>query len=336
MNGLVGHVVDQNFITHEDMVKASILWDMEEYRLENGPIFGHLHAIHTSHIQFAHSSRSCGVFKKGKTPNNAYVLASVETDGLFTHNGLSVTSDELLVLTEEDNVDYTASSAFTIVIMTIEKDFFESQFKSHFDKPFIYDKEHKRMQVKKNFGTVLREKGRKILTELMPQSKALQDDLVFHDSTEQDILKLIFKSIDFNKERKKILESEIHANEVRKHIEHHYRENLSLRDVYDSIKFSDRTLSASFHALFGFSPKQYLTHYRLGKVHHSLLVNDYNKTSVESIAYDHGFSHMGRFSNAYKTMFGRTPSTTLRESFPTSPSLLLCLLQNSICPPKTS
>lgn len=73
------YIVYQNFVSHENIVRFSILWQMEEYRLENGPIEGHLRAVHTSHIQLAHSFRSRGIFKRGKSPKNAYVFASVQT-----------------------------------------------------------------------------------------------------------------------------------------------------------------------------------------------------------------------------------------------------------------
>ena len=36
--------------------------------------------------------------------------------------------------------------------------------------------------------------------------------------------------------------------------------------------------------------------------------------SVSSIAYACGFSHLGRFSDAYRRRFGESPSVTLRKA----------------------
>lgn len=86
MDGLLGHVINLNFISHTAMTKAALLWQLEEYQLENGPFKGFIHAIHTSHIQLAYSLRSHGIFHKGKIPEDAYVFASIWSKGLLTHN----------------------------------------------------------------------------------------------------------------------------------------------------------------------------------------------------------------------------------------------------------
>jgi hypothetical protein len=40
---------------------------------------------------------------------------------------------------------------------------------------------------------------------------------------------------------------------------------------------------------------------------------DARETTVTRIATDHGFWELGRFSVAYRTLFGETPLTTLRR-----------------------
>ena len=102
----LGHVIDLRFNTHEAMIEAALLWHFEEYQLDNGSFKGSINAIHTSHIQIAHSYRSNGILIKGKTPNNAYLFASIESEeGKITHNGLIVYADELVVITENDELD---------------------------------------------------------------------------------------------------------------------------------------------------------------------------------------------------------------------------------------
>ena len=315
MDGLLGHVIDLNFTSHNAMTEACLLWHLEEYQLENGPFTGFIHAIHTSHIQLAYSFHSHGVFQKGKTPKNAYLLASPESEGPLTHNGLRLDTDELLVLTDEDEIDYTASTAVGVITWVVEKDFFEAAFQSYFNKAFEYDKIDKRIQLKENEGVGFRAKARETLTNLMTQSEKLKDDPAFHDKTEQEILQLLFRSFDFSRERKKVLQSDIDANHVREYIEDHYKEHIHMKKLISSKGFSERTIRLGFNELFGFSPKQYLISYRLGKVEHSLLKNEPStQLTVENIAYDHGFSHMGRFSSKYKQMFGESPSFSLNEA----------------------
>ena len=58
-----GHVIDLNFLSHEEVIRESLLWDIEEYQLENGPYIGRLHVVHTSHIQLAYTFNSTGTFQ---------------------------------------------------------------------------------------------------------------------------------------------------------------------------------------------------------------------------------------------------------------------------------
>ena len=148
----------------------------------------------------------------------------------------------------------------------------------------------------------------------MVQNTKLQNDPAFHDKIEHTILQILFQNIDLSRQRKKILESDINANKVRKYIEKNYKSNIRIHELCFDHKISESTIRVGFNALFGLSPKQYHQCYRLGKVHHAFLQNDCTSATVGNIAYDHGFLHMGRFSNKYKSMFGRTPSYTLKES----------------------
>ena len=105
----------------------------------------------------------------------------------------------------------------------------------------------------------------------------------------------------------------MNADEIRKYIEINYKNEISINDLCNVNRLSESTLRLGFKNLFGLSPKQYHQAYRLGKVHHAFLQNDSTKESVGSIAYDHGFTHMGRFSSKYKSMFGISPSITLKK-----------------------
>ena len=57
-DALLGHVIDLNFVTHESMIEAALLWQIEEFQFDNGTFKGSINAVHTSHIQIAYTSRS--------------------------------------------------------------------------------------------------------------------------------------------------------------------------------------------------------------------------------------------------------------------------------------
>jgi len=311
---LIGHVIDLEFDTHESMIEAALCWQLEEYQLDRGSFRGSINAVHTLHIQIGSTFRSNGVFVKGKTPKNSYLFASViSPQGKMTHNGISILEDELVVLTETDQLDFTVSSSVNDMTIAIDKAFFDNAFKNCFNEPFEYDTINKRVQLKEDTGKIFRDSVKEMISDLMVKNAKLLNDPDFHKRTEESILQILFNNIDLSRQRNNTLKSELDAEKIRKYIEKNYKNHICINELCSSRKISERTLRSGFKNLFGLSPKQYHNSYRMGKVHHAFLQSDNSLDTVESIAYDHGFSHMGHFSANYKSMFGNTPLYSLKN-----------------------
>jgi AraC-like DNA-binding protein len=73
------------------------------------------------------------------------------------------------------------------------------------------------------------------------------------------------------------------------------------------------TLRGCCQDLLGMSPKRYLWLRRMNLARRALSIADPLATSVTEIATDHGFWELGRFSVAYRSLFGEPPSTSLRR-----------------------
>jgi AraC-like DNA-binding protein len=71
-----------------------------------------------------------------------------------------------------------------------------------------------------------------------------------------------------------------------------------------------RTLNDAFRAVYGMTLQRYLVLRRLNLARRALL-SAAGPTLVKQIALDVGFWHFGRFSLAYRDMFGEMPSETL-------------------------
>jgi AraC-like DNA-binding protein len=96
-------------------------------------------------------------------------------------------------------------------------------------------------------------------------------------------------------------------------LEAHPGRPLYLTDICAGIGVAERTLRAACEEQLGMGPIRYLTLRRMHLVRRALLTADANKTSVTRIVTDHGFWELGRFSVAYRTLFGEPPSETLRR-----------------------
>jgi AraC-like DNA-binding protein len=90
-------------------------------------------------------------------------------------------------------------------------------------------------------------------------------------------------------------------------IHDHYAEPLTVTDVAAAAGSSTRRLQEAFGAAFGVSPMTYLRDVRLDEVRRRLAAGD---GSVTDVALACGFTHLGRFSAAYRARFGELPSRT--------------------------
>ncbi|MGI9342961.1 MAG: AraC family transcriptional regulator [Gammaproteobacteria bacterium] len=74
-----------------------------------------------------------------------------------------------------------------------------------------------------------------------------------------------------------------------------------------------RTLTRGFEQRHGVGPIAFARARRLEAMQRALLAAEPGGASVTDIAYDHGFSHLGRFATEYRRAFGELPSATLRS-----------------------
>jgi AraC-like DNA-binding protein len=88
---------------------------------------------------------------------------------------------------------------------------------------------------------------------------------------------------------------------------------LCLTEICAAVGVAERTLRASCEEHLGMGPIRYLTLRRMHLVRRRLLRADASATNVTRIVTDHGFWELGRFSVAYRTLFGESPCETLRR-----------------------
>ncbi len=92
------------------------------------------------------------------------------------------------------------------------------------------------------------------------------------------------------------------------HVHAHLEEPLTVPDLAAAAGCSVRRLQESFAAHLGVAPMTYLRAVRLDAAHRLLADG---AGSVTEVAQRCGFTHLGRFSAAYRERFGELPSQTL-------------------------
>ncbi len=88
---------------------------------------------------------------------------------------------------------------------------------------------------------------------------------------------------------------------------------LYLTEICAKIGVQERTLRNHCLEYLGISPHRYLWLRRMAQARRELSVADPAEKTVTMIASDYGFWELGRFSVAYRKLFGESPSVTLRK-----------------------
>jgi AraC-like DNA-binding protein len=94
----------------------------------------------------------------------------------------------------------------------------------------------------------------------------------------------------------------------------HRNRQLHLPELCALIGVSERTLRSCCAEFLGISPTRYVLLRRLKRVQVALRDADPSTASVAEIAGGCGFTELGRFAGSYRSVFGESPSTTLRRS----------------------
>lgn len=93
----------------------------------------------------------------------------------------------------------------------------------------------------------------------------------------------------------------------------HAGEDISVSLLSDLTGKSARALYDGFKKYRRTTPMRMLKVERLMRAREDLIQSDPRQHSVTVIATKWGFGHLGRFSLAYKEMYGESPSVTLRD-----------------------
>lgn len=96
---------------------------------------------------------------------------------------------------------------------------------------------------------------------------------------------------------------------------------LYMVEICAAIGVCDRMLRLRCTEELGMSPHRYLWLRRMHMARRALAQAAPGTTTVTEVATNQGFGEIGRFSVAYRKLFGETPSTTLKRMQDASPSM---------------
>jgi len=106
---------------------------------------------------------------------------------------------------------------------------------------------------------------------------------------------------------------EIVMRRFRRVVEENPEHPLYITEICKAIGVSSRTLETCCHEHLGMGPKHYLLRRRMHLARRALRQAAPEPASVTEVATRYGFWHLGRFAIEYQSLFGVSPSATLRR-----------------------
>ncbi|MGJ4943222.1 AraC family transcriptional regulator [Bradyrhizobium sp. HKCCYLS1011] len=103
------------------------------------------------------------------------------------------------------------------------------------------------------------------------------------------------------------------------YLQAHATKPLDLVRLADTVGIGIRALQCGFRRHFGSSISEMLLDLRLAQLN-ARLMNAPPEVHIIDMAFDLGFTHLGRMAGAYKAKFGETPSATRRRAY--APAML--------------
>src|SRR5262249_44211185 len=93
----------------------------------------------------------------------------------------------------------------------------------------------------------------------------------------------------------------------------HIREEIPILRLCREIGVSRRQLEYAFHTAFGVAPHEFIQSVRLNEARRQLMTARQRGLTVTEVASDVGITHLGRFSLAYRRLFGESPRATHKQ-----------------------
>ena len=311
------HLIEAICDDIDAMAVSPFAWQQEYHQIGRGKFQGHLTQLVMNSVQLGRVKWSPGVLQRGMAPPDTWVFGlPIHFAGSLHARRRPIRDGELMAATSRDDIGFAASGATDIMVAVLPVRLIEEWMQKrrgvngldiHLPLPHLAtsradlaQRAHKLSQLLTAIANrpAIARTGHAVssleagifdvILDIIPSAEKIEA-LHYRARVAREVLSILHESID---------------------------RTLTITDLCERTGAKERTLFLSCVEAFGRPPARLLTELRLSGAHRAL-VNPRDGTSVTQVATAFGFTHFGRFANAYARQFGELPSATLAKSIGT-------------------
>jgi AraC family ethanolamine operon transcriptional activator len=285
-------------------------WVQQSFQLGRGQFEGSLSFGQTGRMQFAVKDWRPGLLVRGSAPDGAAVLGFPLVDSTAGRlRGLSLASNDFGYITNSEEVDFRSTTPYRVFLIAMREEELEAYAEIVLGRPLRSLVRAHRLHGGRSVEERQREVERLGLDAVYRATHKLIDPRVA-GWVENRILDSLLSGLPFDERRRHVPGSAALARRAEDYLLTNLQAPLTIRDLCQAMRASERTLHLAFKVHLGTTPKAHLKTLRLNAVRRELR-HAGPGVGVMDVAMRWGFFHAGWLSQDYRRMFGESPSKAL-------------------------
>ena len=290
-------------------------WTLDYQQLSPGRWQGHLVQIQLPEVVLLREDTWPATHQRGRIDDRLFGFAMSlhpRTDLIF--HGQRVPEHGMLV-GRGNALDLITPAQFTLMALLVDQSLIEPLWQRMYHRPLAsWLEQHRVLVTTEPKAQALREHHIRVMNELMglaQQSLPERTALTLRDELLMEWIEALPARVSPDESPHLVRKRQLLAKACEL-MTHHSETPLSVEALCQEIGTSRRTLNYVFQDLMGLSPARYQRALRLNAVRRALRQAKPG-TTVQDVATEWGFWHLGQFARDYRQLFGEKPSATLGE-----------------------
>ena len=278
-------------------------WAIEYRQLDSGTLSARTQLAEVDGITLSLEQGTHRLQVVGEPPAGALVLTIPCAGSHFSVNGRSVGDDHVLVTTPGSEIHLATPSFVEVVSIHIPSSLFAAQAESLC--PDWRGFANARAQTIRTGFEATETLRQRMYSQLRTRADASRAPELAGGLVAESVS--LLSGLEDRSDAAALSSGWRVLTRAREYIEEHLTEPITMADLCRYTGASLSTIEKVFRRELQMPPTVYIRTRRLDAVRRVLVNDESNRKFISEIATDHGFSHLGRFSIAYRALFGMSP-----------------------------